>query len=60
MIHKVAHNASIVGEDVLGNLIERAIAIINISPLELRMVSLLVTPNFNSMEAVAKDRFLAA
>jgi hypothetical protein len=58
MIHEAAYDAAIVGEDV-GNLVGRVISIL-ILPLELWVVSLLVTPNLNSKEAVAKDRFLAS
>jgi hypothetical protein len=56
MIHEAAHDVAIVGEDI-SNLIGR---VSPISPVELRIVSPFVTPNLNSKEAVARDRFLAS
>ena len=55
-IHEAAHDVAIVGEDI-SNLIGR---VSPISPVELRIVSPFVTPNLNSKEAVARDRFLAS
>ena len=58
MIHKAAHDAAIIGEDI-GDVTGGIVAVFNFA-LELRIVSPLVTPNLNSNEAVAKERFLAS